>query len=101
MPKRHGWQHLLYQIPGIPLVQAGASHGVFREARRPAMERQMFLVSADGEVFGSDILNLAVVAGALGLLLATLWTAASPDLPVAQGPSTQQVVVVAHPGHIS
>jgi hypothetical protein len=77
------------------------SHGVFREARRPLMERQMFLVSADGEVFGSDILNLAVVAGALGLLLATLWTAASPDLPVAQGPSAQQVAVVAHPGHIS
>lgn len=60
----------------------------------------MFLVSADGEVFGTDILNLAVVAGALVLLLATLWTAASP-LPVAQGASTQQVVVVAHPAHVS
>jgi Ca2+/Na+ antiporter len=61
----------------------------------------MFLVSADGEVFGANILNLAVVAGALLLLLATLWTSASPDLPVAQAPSGQQVVVVAHPGHVS
>jgi hypothetical protein len=63
----------------------------------------MFPVHAENQVFGENVLNLGLIAGAVFLLLATLWTAVSPSTPVLQA-STQpieQVVVVAHPGHVS
>jgi hypothetical protein len=44
------------------------------EAPRPLlMERDMTLFNKSGEVAGTDILDLAVVAGSVLLLLATLW----------------------------
>ena len=49
------------------------------------------------EMFGEGVLNLGVIAGAVFLLLASLWTAATP--PAAAQASVQpveQVVVVAH-----
>ncbi|MBV8798993.1 MAG: hypothetical protein JOY77_12820 [Alphaproteobacteria bacterium] len=52
--------------------------------------------------FGEEVLNLGVIAGAVFLLLASLWTGASP--PAAQASAqapAQQVVVAAHPGHVS
>ncbi len=63
----------------------------------------MSLVSEDGEVFGTAALDLAVVAGAMFIILAILWTPAGP-LSAAAAPQVQpveQVVVVAHPDHAS
>lgn len=52
-------------------------------------------VYADGEVFGGEVLNLAVIAAALFVIAAALWT---PDAPAAARPSAsavQQIVAVA------
>jgi hypothetical protein len=58
--------------------------------------------SDEGEVFGTDVLNLAVVAGALFIVLATLWAPAVPATQaVAQTQPIEQIVVVAHPSHAS
>ncbi|HEX3943854.1 MAG TPA: hypothetical protein VHW69_07190 [Rhizomicrobium sp.] len=59
----------------------------------------MFSDHAENQVFGEDVLNLGLIAGAAFVFLATLWTTASPSTPVLRA-STQpieQVVVVAHP----
>lgn len=57
-------------------------------------------VYEDGEVVGGEVLNLAVVAGALFVILAALW---SPGLPTSvlapQVAPVEQVVVVAHSSH--
>lgn len=53
-------------------------------------------------VFGEEALNLGVIAGAVFLLLASIWSAESP--PAAQADAAQpseQVVVIAHPAHVS
>jgi hypothetical protein len=62
----------------------------------------MSLVYEDGEVVGGSALDLAVIAGAMFIILAALWT------PVGDGPAAapqaqaiEQVVVVAHPSHTS
>jgi hypothetical protein len=60
----------------------------------------------DNQVFGETALNLGVVAGAMFLLLASVWTDAAPPATaqVAARPAAQaveQVVVVAHPGRVS
>jgi hypothetical protein len=58
-------------------------------------------VYADGEVFGGEVLNLAVIAAALFVIVAALW---SPDAPAGAAPSVaavQQVVAVAPPAHAS
>jgi hypothetical protein len=67
------------------------------------MERKMFPVHAENQVFGEDVLNLGLIAGAVFLLLATIWTTASPSTPVLQASAQpiEQVVVVAHPSHVS
>jgi hypothetical protein len=58
-------------------------------------------VYADGEVFGGEVLNLAVIAAALFVILAALW---NPDAPAGAVPSAaaaQQVVAVAPSAHAS
>jgi hypothetical protein len=48
------------------------------------------------------VLNLGVIAGAVFLLLASLWTAESPPAAQASAQSAaRQVVVAAHPGRVS
>lgn len=53
------------------------------------------------EVYGEEVLNLGVIAGAVFLLLASIWTGAAPPAAQASIQPNEQVVVVAHPGHIS
>lgn len=61
--------------------------------------------SPDNQVYGETALNLAVIGGAVFLLLASIWTAAAPlPNPAMQAfaqPAVEQVVVVAHPSHVS
>jgi len=58
--------------------------------------------SDEGEVFGTDALNLAVLAAALFIALAMFWApAVPPGQAVAQAQPVEQVVVVAHPSHAS
>ncbi|MBV9571786.1 MAG: hypothetical protein JO056_11145 [Alphaproteobacteria bacterium] len=58
---------------------------------------------ADNQVFGETALNLGVIAGALFLVLASIWTDAAPPAaaPVSAPHAVEQVVVVAHPGRVS
>ena len=53
------------------------------------------------EVFGEEVLNLGVIAGAVFLLLASIWTAESPPAAQASVQPAQHVVVAAHPGRVS
>lgn len=57
----------------------------------------------DNEIFGETALNLGVIAGAMFLLLASVWTdaAAPAKAQMAAQPAVEQVVVVAHPGRVS
>jgi hypothetical protein len=83
--------------------------GVTGEVRRfsqspPAlMERSMLWLKADGEVAGAEMLNVAVIAGATLLLLGALWSPAPGGRPVetASAQPIEQVVVIAHPSHVS
>lgn len=65
----------------------------------------MSWLKTDGEVAGVEALNVAVIAGATLLLLGALWSPAAPAVqaaaaqPVAQ--AMEQVVVIAHPRHVS
>lgn len=54
---------------------------------------------ANGEVFGTDVLNLAVIAGATLLLLGAITTPASVTPPAAQAsaPQIETVTVTASP----
>jgi hypothetical protein len=56
-----------------------------------------------GEAAGTKVFDVAMIAGAVFLLLGTLWTAAAPDITVAQASpaANEQVVVIAHPRHVS
>lgn len=62
----------------------------------------MLWLKADGEVAGAEVLNVAVIAGATLLLLGALWSPA-PVSSVAQAAAQpmEQVVVIAHPSHVS
>jgi hypothetical protein len=59
----------------------------------------MVWLKSDGEVAGVEVLNVAVIAGATLLLMASLWTSAPPGAQVqtAAAQPMEQVVVVAHP----
>jgi hypothetical protein len=64
----------------------------------------MVWLKSDGEVAGVEVLNVAVIAGATLLLMASLWTSAPPGAQAVQAATAQpmeQVVVVAHPGRVS
>jgi hypothetical protein len=54
---------------------------------------------ADGEVFGADVLNFAVIAGATLLLLGAITTPASvtPTAAQASAPLVETVTVTASP----
>jgi hypothetical protein len=58
-------------------------------------------VYADGEVFGGEVLNLAVIAAALFVILAALWTPAVPEAVAVAANAPQQVVVAAPPAPAS
>lgn len=62
----------------------------------------MLWLKADGEVAGAEVLNVAVIAGATLLLLGALWSPmpAAPTVE-AQAQPMEQVVVIAHPSHVS
>ena len=62
----------------------------------------MLWLKADGEVAGAEVLNVAVIAGATLLLLGALWSPApvSAETHAAAQPM-EQVVVIAHPSHVS
>ena len=98
MPGTHAAQDL-FPKESLLRLSRGRPKGVFPPA---IMERQMSLISDDGEIFGSGVLNLAVIAGALFIMLAALWAPAMPTAPaVAQAQPIKQVVLVAHPSHAS
>jgi len=62
----------------------------------------MFSESADGEVYGGNVLYGAMIAGAVFVILAALWAPAPAPAQVAQTATPiEQIVVVAHPGRIS
>jgi hypothetical protein len=63
----------------------------------------MFSDHAENQVFGETVLNLGLIAGAVFLLLATLWTGAGPPASTVQASAqpVEQVVVVAHRGRVS
>ena len=62
----------------------------------------MLWLKADGEVAGAEALNVAVIAGATLLLLGALWSPApATSAVVASAQPMEQVVVVAHPSHVS
>ena len=101
IPAMHGWQHLLYQSCGIPLVRGRRSAAFLAQPAGP-MERLMFREAANGEVYGGNVLYGAMIAGAVFIMLAALWAPAPAPAQVAQSAAPiEQIVVVAHPGHIS
>lgn len=62
----------------------------------------MLWLKADGEVAGAEVLNVAVIAGATLLLLGALWSPAPVSAGVqAAAQPMEQVVVIAHPSHVS
>lgn len=62
----------------------------------------MFTERADGEVYGGNVLYGAMIAGAVFIMLAALWAPAPAPAQVAQtAASIEEIVVVAHPRHIS
>lgn len=61
----------------------------------------MFPVYANGEVIGGEIINLAVIAAALFVILAALWSPAAPQPSAAPAGAAQQVVAVAPVAHAS
>jgi hypothetical protein len=77
-----------------------AKRGVSLAARRP-MERQMSPVYADGEVVGGEVLNLAVIAAALFVIVAALWSPSLPDVATASASPVAQVVASVPPAHAS
>ena len=62
----------------------------------------MYTERADGEIYGGNVLYGAMIAGAVFIMLAALWTPAPTAAQVAQaGSHIEEVVVVAHPHHVS
>jgi hypothetical protein len=62
----------------------------------------MFSESANGEVYGGNVLYGAMIAGAVFLTLAALWTPAPAPAQLAQAAvPIEQIVVVAHPHRVS
>ena len=62
----------------------------------------MLTERADGEIYGGNMLYGAMIAGAVFVMLAALWTPAPAPAQVAQmGSQIEDVVVVAHPHHVS
>jgi hypothetical protein len=53
------------------------------------------------EVYGEEVLNLGVIAGAVFLLLASIWTAAAPPAAQASAQPGKQVVAAVHPHRVS
>jgi hypothetical protein len=58
-------------------------------------------VYADGEVPGGEVLNLAVIAAAMFVILAAIWQPAAPEAAQAAVHPAQQVVVAGPPPHAS
>ena len=57
---------------------------------------------ANGEVYGGNVLYGAMIAGAVFIILAALWAPAPVPAQVAQSAAPiEQIVVVAHPHHVS
>jgi hypothetical protein len=60
------------------------------------MERQMTKFNSDGEVFGSNVLTLAIIAISAFILAGTIYSPSQPPPAQVSASQTQQIVDTVH-----